>query len=77
MTTEAHQCEQRHLKQNIIEVEKGLKKIECERQQLLIVQGTQRATVISLENQLADAKDELQEKRKELMDLRTQFSQLR
>lgn len=77
MTTEAHQSEQRRLKKCVNEVETRLKNLESDRKELVIVQGTQRATVISLEAKLVDAQDELREKRSELMEIKTQYSQLR
>ena len=77
MATEAHTSEQRRLRESLHDVETRLKNIERERQELLMTQGTRRATINGLEDQLEDMKEELKRTKQELADQRTQYFQLR
>ncbi|KAG7197907.1 hypothetical protein KM043_016149 [Ampulex compressa] len=77
MTTEAHTSEQRRLKENLADMEIRLKHIEQERQDLLLTQGTRRATINGLEDQLDDMREELKKTKQELAAQRTQYFQLR
>ena len=77
MATEAHTHEQRRLRETLHEVETKLKHVERERQELLITQGTRRATINGLEDELEDMKEELKRTKQELADQRTQYFQLR
>lgn len=69
--------EQLRLKENLIETESRLKHIEKERQDLLVTQGTRRAAINGLEDQLGDVQEELRRTKQELMAQRTQYFQLR
>jgi centrosomal protein CEP135 len=75
--SEAHMCEQLRLKESLVEAETRLKHIEKERQDLLVTQGTRRATINGLEDQLGDVQEELHRTKQELMAQRTQYFQLR
>lgn len=77
MMSEAHTCEQLRLKESLVEAETRLKHIEKERQDLLVTQGTKRATINGLEDQLGDVQEELRRTKQELMAQRTQYFQLR
>ncbi|XP_006617235.2 centrosomal protein of 135 kDa [Apis dorsata] len=77
IATEAHTSEQRHLRENLTDVETRLKQIEKERQELLLTQGTRRATIKGLEDQLQDLREELRRTKQELGTQRTQYFQLR
>ena len=77
LAVEAHKYEQRRLKENLCDVEMRLKKVERERQELLLTQGTQRATVDGFEKQLDELRDELRKTKQELSTQRTQYFQLR
>lgn len=77
MMSEAHTNEQLRLKESLVEAENRLKHIEKERQDLLVNQGTRRATINGLEDQLSDVQEELQRTKQELMAQRTQYFQLR
>lgn len=70
-------CEQLRLKENLIEAENRLKHMEKERQDLLVTQGTKRAAINGLEDQLDDVQEELRRTKQELMAQRTQYFQLR
>lgn len=59
------------------DVETRLKQIEKERQELLLTQGTRRATIKGLEDQLQDLREELRRTKQELGTQRTQYFQLR
>ncbi|KMQ96415.1 centrosomal protein [Lasius niger] len=65
------------LKENLVEAETRLKHTEKERQDLLVTQGTKRATISGLEDQLGDVQEELRRTKQELMAQRTQYFQLR
>jgi len=75
--SDTHKSEQLRLKENLIEAENRLKHIEKERQDLLVTQGSRRATVNGLEDQLDDVQEELRRTKQELMAQRTQYFQLR
>ncbi|XP_025989831.1 centrosomal protein of 135 kDa isoform X2 [Solenopsis invicta] len=75
--SDAHMCEQLRLKENLIEAENRLKHMEKERQDLLVTQGTKRAAINGLEDQLDDVQEELRRTKQELMAQRTQYFQLR
>lgn len=77
MMSDAHMSEQLHLKESLVEAENRLKHIEKERQDLLVTQGTRRATINGLEDQLGDVQEELHRTKQELMAQRTQYFQLR
>lgn len=77
MVSDAHRCEQLRLKESLVEAENRLKHIEKDRQDLLITQGTKRATINGLENQLGDIQEELRRTKQELTAQRTQYFQLR
>lgn len=77
MATEAHNSVQQRLRENLLDVEKRMKYFECERQELIMTQGTKRATINGLEEQLEDLKEELKRTKQELADQRTQYFQLR
>ncbi|XP_011647939.1 centrosomal protein of 135 kDa isoform X2 [Pogonomyrmex barbatus] len=77
MMSEVHTSEQLHLKENLTETENRLKHIEKERQDLLVTQGTKRAAINGLEDQLDDIQEELRRTKQELMAQRTQYFQLR
>lgn len=77
IATEAHTSEQRHLRENLTDVETRMKQIEKERQELLLTQGTRRATIKGLEDQLQDLREELRRTKQELGTQRTQYFQLR
>lgn len=77
MAAEAHTSEQRRLRENLTEVETRLKQIEKERQDLLLTQGTRRATISGLEDQLQDLREELKRTKQELATQRSQYFQLR
>lgn len=53
-----------------------MKQIEKERQELLLTQGTRRATIKGLEDQLQDLREELRRTKQELGTQRTQYFQL-
>jgi len=75
--SDAHKCEQLRLKENLLETENRLKHLEKERQDLLMTQGTRRAAMDGLEDQLGDIQEELRRTKQELMAQRTQYFQLR
>jgi len=75
--SDTHKSEQLRLKENLIEAENRLKHIEKERQDLLVTQGSRRATMNGLEDQLDDVQEELRRTKQELMAQRTQYFQLR
>lgn len=77
MMSEAHTSEQLRLKESLVEAETRLKHTEKERQDLLVTQGTRRATINGLEDQLGDVQEELRRTKQELMAQRTQYFQLR
>ncbi|XP_029664442.1 centrosomal protein of 135 kDa-like isoform X1 [Formica exsecta] len=77
MMSEAHTSEQLRLKESLVEAETRLKHTEKERQDLLVTQGTRRATINDLEDQLGDVQEELRRTKQELMAQRTQYFQLR
>lgn len=77
MMAETHTSEQLHLKESLVEAENRLKHIEKERQNLLTTQGTRRAAINGLEDQLDDIQEELRRTKQELMTQRTQYFQLR
>lgn len=77
MMSDAHMSEQLHLKESLVEAENRLKHIEKERQDMLVTQGTRRATINGLEDQLGDVQEELHRTKQELMAQRTQYFQLR
>ncbi|XP_023289896.1 centrosomal protein of 135 kDa [Orussus abietinus] len=77
MTVETHSCETRRLKESLEDAENRLKHFERERQDLLHTQGTRRATISGLEDQLEDAREELRKTKQELAAQRTQYFQLR
>ncbi|KAG5335528.1 CP135 protein, partial [Acromyrmex heyeri] len=74
---DTHKSEQLRLKENLIEAENRLKHMEKERQDLLVTQGSRRATMNGLEDQLGDVQEELRRTKQELMAQRTQYFQLR
>ncbi|XP_018314210.1 centrosomal protein of 135 kDa isoform X3 [Mycetomoellerius zeteki] len=75
--SDTHKNEQLRFKENLIEAENRLKHIEKERQDLLVTQGTRRAAMNGLEDQLGDVQEELRRTKQELMAQRTQYFQLR
>lgn len=75
--SEAHTSEQLRLKESLAEAETRLKHAEKELQDLLVTQGTRRATINGLEEQLSDVQEELHRTKQELMAQRTQYFQLR
>lgn len=77
MMSDAHMSEQLRIKENLVETESRLKHIEKERQDLLVTQGTRRAAINDLEDQLGDVQEELRRTKQELMAQRTQYFQLR
>ncbi|XP_032671730.1 centrosomal protein of 135 kDa isoform X2 [Odontomachus brunneus] len=77
MMAETHTSEQLRLKESLVEAENRLKHIEKERQDLLVTQGTRRAAINGLEDQLDDLQEELRRTKQELMTQRTQYFQLR
>lgn len=77
MMSDAHKCEQLRLKESLVEAENRLKHREKERQDLLVTQGTRRAAMNGLEDQLGDVQEELHRTKQELMAQRTQYFQLR
>lgn len=77
MMSDAHMCEQLRLKESLIDAENRLKHIEKERQDLLITQGTRKAAMNGLEDQLDDVQEELRRTKQELTAQRTQYFQLR
>lgn len=77
MMSDAHKCEQLRLKESLVEAENRLKHREKERENLLVTQGTRRAAMNSLEDQLGDVQEELHRTKQELMAQRTQYFQLR
>lgn len=77
MMSEAHSCEQLRLKESLVEAETRLKHVEKERQDLLVTQGSKRATISDLENQLSNMQEELHRTKQELMAQRTQYLRLR
>nr|XP_034195948.1 centrosomal protein of 135 kDa isoform X3 [Osmia lignaria] len=77
MAAEAHTSEQHRLRENLTDVEARLKQIEKERQELLLTQGSRRATIKGLEDQLQDLREELKRTKQELGTQRTQYFQLR
>ncbi|EFN85731.1 Centrosomal protein of 135 kDa [Harpegnathos saltator] len=77
MMAEAHTNEQFRLKESLVEAENRLKHIEKERQDLLVTQGTRRAAINGLEDQLDDVQEELRRTKQDLMTQRTQYFQLR
>lgn len=70
-------CEQLCLKESLVKAENRLKHVEKERQDLLVTQGTRRAAINGLEDQLVDVQEELRRTKQELMAQRTQYFQLR
>ncbi|EFN60931.1 Centrosomal protein of 135 kDa [Camponotus floridanus] len=77
MMSEAHSCEQLRLKESLVEAETRLKHVEKERQDLLVTQGSKRATISDLEDQLSNMQEELHRTKQELMTQRTQYHRLR
>ncbi|XP_071559651.1 uncharacterized protein [Temnothorax nylanderi] len=77
MMSDTHVCEQLRLKESLVEAENRLKHMEKERQDLLVTQGTRRAAINGLEDQLGDVQEELRRTKQELMAQRTQYFQLR
>lgn len=77
MMSDAHKCEQLRLKESLVEAENRLKHREKERENLLVTQGTRRAAMNGLEDQLGDVQEELHRTKQELMAQRTQYFQLR
>lgn len=77
MMSDAHMCEQLRLKESLVDAENRLKHIEKERQDLLITQGTRKAAMNGLEDQLGDVQEELRRTKQELTAQRTQYFQLR
>nr|XP_012228872.1 PREDICTED: centrosomal protein of 135 kDa isoform X3 [Linepithema humile] len=77
MMSETHTSEQLRLKESLVETENRLKRVEKERQDLLVTQGTRRVTINGLEDQLGDVQEELHRTKQELMAQRTQYFQLR
>lgn len=77
MMSDAHKCEQLRLKESLVEAENRLKHREKEREDLLVTQGTRRAAMNGLEDQLGDVQEELHRTKQELMAQRTQYFQLR
>ncbi|XP_011052549.1 PREDICTED: centrosomal protein of 135 kDa isoform X2 [Acromyrmex echinatior] len=75
--SDTHKSEQLRFKENLIEAENRLKHMEKERQDLLVTQGSRRATMNGLEDQLGDVQEELRRTKQELMAQRTQYFQLR
>lgn len=77
MAAETHVSEQRRMRENLCDLETRLKHVEKERQELLLTQGTKKATISGLEGQLDDTRDELRRTKQELATQRTQYFQLR
>ncbi|XP_014476061.1 PREDICTED: centrosomal protein of 135 kDa isoform X3 [Dinoponera quadriceps] len=77
MMAETNTSEQLRLKESLVEAEKRLKHAEKERQDLLVTQGTRRAAINGLEDQLDDVQEELRRTKQELVTQRTQYFQLR
>lgn len=77
MMAETHTSEQLRLKESLVEAENRLKHAEKDRQDLLVTQGTRRAAINGLEDQLDDVQEELRRAKQELMTQRTQYFQLR
>lgn len=77
MMLETHTSESLRLKESLAEAENRLKQVEKERQDLLVTQGTRRAAINGLEDQLIDAQEELRRTKQELITQRTQYFQLR
>lgn len=77
MVAEAHSCEQLRLQESLADAENRLKRMEKERQDLLVTQGTKKVTINGLEDQLDDVQQELRRTKQELMTQRTQYFQLR
>lgn len=77
MLSDAHKSEQLRLKESLVDAENRLKHIEKERQDMLVNQGTRRAAMNGLEDQLGDVQEELHRTKQELMAQRTQYFQLR
>ncbi|KAL0118049.1 hypothetical protein PUN28_009021 [Cardiocondyla obscurior] len=75
--SDAHMNELLHLKESLVDAENRLKHIEKERQDLLVTQGTRRATMNGLEDQLSEVQEELHRTKQELIAQRTQYFQLR
>lgn len=69
--------EQRRLRQSLAEMDCRLAKVEQERRELFIVQGSRRAAISGLDDQLEDLRDELKRTKQELSEQRTQYFQLR
>ncbi|XP_025602495.2 testis-specific gene 10 protein isoform X2 [Athalia rosae] len=77
IAVDAHTSEQRRLREHLSEAETRLKQLETERQDLMLSQGTRRATINGLEDQLDDLRSELRRTKEELTTQRTQYFQLR
>lgn len=77
IAVDAHTSEQRRLRESLTEAESRLKQLETERQDLMLSQGTRRATINGLEDQLEDLRQELRRTKEELTTQRTQYFQLR
>lgn len=77
MMSEAHTSESLRLKESLAGAETRLRQMEKERQDLLVNRGSSKAAINGLEDQLADAQEELRRTKQELMAQRTQYFQLR
>ncbi|XP_011495576.1 PREDICTED: centrosomal protein of 135 kDa [Ceratosolen solmsi marchali] len=77
LATEAHATEQRRLRENLDDTQSRLAQIEQKWRELLLVQGTRRATINGLDDQLNDLKEDLRRTKQELTEQRTQYFQLR
>lgn len=77
MAAETHTTEQRRMRDNLLDLESRLKHIEQEKDDLVLTQGTRRATINGLEDELDHLRDELRRTKQEVATLRTQNFQLR
>ncbi|XP_066590884.1 centrosomal protein of 135 kDa isoform X2 [Prorops nasuta] len=77
VASETHKCEQKCLRENLVDVQNRLKNIERERHDVSLAQVTQRATISGLEDQLDDLRRELRRTKEELASQRTQYFQLK
>jgi chromosome segregation ATPase len=69
--------EQRRLRENLDDSQSRLREIEQKWRELLHVQGSRRATISGLDDQLDDLKEDLRRTKQELTEQRTQYFQLR
>lgn len=77
VATETHMSERDRLQKLMTESEEKLRKLESERREMMTVQGTRRAAINTMEEQMESLKTQLRTTQAELEHLHTLYSQIK